>query len=57
MIGFKGSEPIFVTDFVNGDLTNCLLTIATQLGGTNWGEAKCGYGCSDHAKLDFHLQK
>jgi len=49
MIGFKGSNPIFVADFVDIPLTNCLRVIAAQLGTTNWGEAKCGYACSDHA--------
>ena len=44
MIGFKGSDPIFVEDFVDSDLTKCLRVIATQLGGSNWGEGKCGYG-------------
>jgi len=52
MIGFKGSDPVFVSDFVDTPLTNCLRVIAAQLGTTNWGLERCGYACSDHASFN-----
>jgi len=52
MIGYAGSPPLFITDFVDTPLTTCLRTIASQIGTATWGSTRCGYACSDHASYN-----
>jgi len=53
MVGYSRTNPIFITDFVNSDLTRCLRELAGKLPNhPTWGSSTCGYGCSDHASYN-----
>jgi len=51
MVGYKNAEPIFITDYVDSQLTRCLRELTVQLKHSTWGSSTCGYACSDHASF------